>query len=42
LTTDAAIRLNTVMGDPLHFPRARRAARSPPQEAWSNPKTIES
>ena len=53
LTTDAAIRLHTVMRDPPVVPPATApaaapasatagAALSPPQAAWSNPNTIES
>ena len=43
LTMDAAIRLHTVIDDPPVLPHATPgAASSPPQEAWSSPKTIES
>ncbi len=41
LTAAAAIRLHTVIDDPLCSPGGG-ATRSPPQEAWSSPKTIES
>ena len=42
LTSDAAIRLHTVMSTPLCSPSAMSGCPAPCQVAWSSPKTIES
>ena len=41
-TNDAAIRLHTVIDDPLCSPLVTLGCRGPRYVAWSSPKTIES